>query len=115
MLYAQPPVTQDANVATDGAMVTGVVEAVSQGKKVVESIEGLASPRGSANATVDVSLTDAHVSMSVGARGVNGVGGDTLSAQPPILVSVDDHQQQQVKAGDHRDVSEVPEVRVQVV
>lgn len=115
VLYAQPPLTQDANVATDGNMMTGVVEPVPDGKKVEETIEGLPSPGGSANASVDVSVNDAHVAARVEPTGVNGVVDEILLAPSPVLVSIDDQQQQQGKAGDLPGVTEVPEVRVQVV
>lgn len=117
VLYAQPPLTQDANVATDGTLVVGVVERVPEGKKVEGSIHGLPSPGGSATVSVDVSLNDANVAMSVEAPGVDGVGGETLLAPPPAMVSTDDRQQQQQqqgKAGDLPHVMEVPEVIIHV-
>eukprot|EP00903_Cladosiphon_okamuranus_P011049 g10434.t1 len=111
VLYAQPPLTQDANVATDGTMETEVVEPVPEGKKVEESTEGL--PSGSTNPSVHLPLNDAHATMRVEEPGVNGGVGETLLAPPPVLVSVDDQQQQQQqqqgKAGDLPDATKVPE------
>lgn len=111
VLYAQPPLTQDANMATDGTMMVGVGEPVPEVKKVEESIEGLPSPGDSANASVDVSRNDANVTTSMEARGVDGAAGGTLSTPPPVPVSIDDHQQQQGKTGDLPDITDVAEVR----
>lgn len=110
VLYAQPPLAQDDNAATDRTMVVGVVEPVSEGKKMKEGIEDLPSPGGSANARVDVSLNGANVAVGVDARGVGDVAGDTPLAPPPALVSIDE-QQRQDEAGDIQDLTEVPEVR----
>lgn len=118
VLYAQPPLTQDANVATDGTMVMGIVETAPEGKKVEESIQGLPSPGGSATVSVDVSLNDANVAMSVEAPGVDSLGGETLLGPRPVVVSIDDQQLPQPQledmTGDLPDVPELPEVRIYV-
>lgn len=116
VLYAQPPLTQDANVATDGTMVIRVVEPVPEGKKVEESVEGWPSPGGSANASVDVSLNDGNAPMSAEAPGVDAVGGETPLTAPPVVVSTNNQQQQQQqgKASDLPDATDAPEVRAQV-
>lgn len=94
VLYAQPPLTHDANVATDGIMALGVVEPVAEGKKVEESFEGLPSPGDSANASVDVALNDVNAAMSVETVGVGRVAGETILAAPPVLVPIGEQQQQ---------------------
>lgn len=108
VLYAQPPLTQDANVATDGAMMLGIVEQIPEAKKLEEDT----SPNRPASPRVDVSQNGIAVAMSVKAASADGVAAEALLA-PPTVPTVAIDQQKRGEAQDVPNVTEVPEVRVQ--
>ena len=95
-LYSQPPLTQDANVATDGTMMLEIVEQPPEENKPAKDIqEGLPYPSDPARASMEAAVVDDA----------------TLAAQPTVLrPSVE--QEQLGDEVDIVDASEVPEVRI---